>query len=135
SATHCSECEQPLWVAYHRHRLVTTLDGIIRLTVRIRRCRNRACALYHKPVRSDEEGALVLPQGEFGLDVIALIGTLRYRQQRSVPEIHRELASRGLAIAERTVTNLLHRFDELVALQHLDEPRLRQWLSAQGCVV
>jgi hypothetical protein len=135
SATRCSECQQPLWVAYHRHRVVTTLDGLIRLTVRIRRCRNRACSLYHKPLRSDEEGAVVLPQAEFGLDVIALIGTLRYCQQRSVPEIHRELRGRDIAIAERTVTNLLHRYDELVALRHADDPRLRQRLIDQGRVL
>jgi hypothetical protein len=135
SATRCPECHQPLWVAYHRHRLITTLDGIIRLTVRVRRCRNRACALYHKPVRSEEEGALVLPQTEFGLDIIALIGTLRYRQQRSVPEIHRELEDRGLAIAERTVTNLLHRYEELVALRHANDPRLRRRLVEQGRVI
>jgi hypothetical protein len=34
--------------------------------------------------------ALALPQHEFGLDVIALTGTLRYREHRSVPEIHQE---------------------------------------------
>ena len=49
------------------------------------------------------------------MDVIALTGTLRYREHRSVPEIHRELTRRGVAICERSVTNLLERYDELVA--------------------
>jgi hypothetical protein len=30
----------------------------------------------------------MLPQHEFGLDVIALIGALRYGEHKSVPEIH-----------------------------------------------
>ena len=47
------------------------------------------------------------------MDVIALAGTLRYREHRSVPEIHRELTRRGVAICERSV--LLERYDELVA--------------------
>jgi hypothetical protein len=47
--------------------------------------------------------------------VIALIGNLRYREHRSVPEIHRELDQRGVAVSERSVTNLLDRYDELVA--------------------
>jgi hypothetical protein len=42
--------------------------------------------------------------------VIALTGTLRYREHRSVPEIHRELTRRGVAICERSVTNLLERY-------------------------
>jgi hypothetical protein len=32
-----------------------------------------------------------------------------------VPEIHRELDRRGVAVSERSVTNLLDRYDELVA--------------------
>src|SRR5260370_83430 len=109
----CAECQQPLWVAYHRHRCVTTLAGVVELTLRIRRCVNPACSLYHRPYRPEEEGAWVLPQAEVGLDVIALVGTLRYRQHRSVPEIHHELRERGLDVAERTVTNLLARYDDV----------------------
>src|SRR5215471_15879152 len=40
---------------------------------------------------------------EFGLDVIAWVGTLRYAQHRSLPEIHQHLRSRGVAVAPRTV--------------------------------
>src|SRR3954447_788078 len=47
------------------------------------------------------------------MDVIALVGALRYREHRSVPEIHQELSRRGVAICERSV--LLERYDELVA--------------------
>jgi hypothetical protein len=70
-----------------------------------------------------------------GLDVIARVGTWRYRQQRSVPEIHRDLRERGLDLAERTVTNLLARYDELVALAHADDPQVQQRLRAQGRVI
>src|SRR5919197_457021 len=41
--------------------------------------------------------------------LIALVGAWRYREHRSVPEIHRGLRERGVAIAERTVTHLLDR--------------------------
>src|SRR3982751_3261523 len=76
------------------------------------RCEDPGCARYRRPYRPEAEGALVLPQHEFGLDVIALVGALRYREHRSVPEIHRGLRERGGAIAERTVTHLLDRYDE-----------------------
>src|SRR6478736_5687473 len=77
--------------------------------LRIRRCEDPGCARYRRPYRPEAEGALVLPQHEFGLDVIALVGALRYREHRGVPEIHRALLERGVAVCERTVTNLLDR--------------------------
>src|SRR5215210_8899183 len=110
--THCVECGTPLWVAYHSHRTVITLTGPIRLTLKVRRCRQSTCALYKRPYRPEEEGGWALPQAEFGLDVIALVGALRYQQHRSVPEIQRELQGRGVRIAERTVTHLVQRYEE-----------------------
>jgi len=90
-------------------RTVGTFDGPRRYTLLVRRCETPTYWLYHRSYRPDEEGAVALPHGEFGLDVIALIGALRYVQHRSVPEIHADLRARGLEIAERTVTNLLDR--------------------------
>jgi hypothetical protein len=122
-------------VAYHEHRTVVRLDGVWRLTIRVRRCRNTACARYHRPYVSEEAGAWALPQAEFGLDVLALVGQLRYREQRSVPQIHQVLQARGVEIAERSVTELLHRYEELVALRLADATRLRAHLAAQGGVI
>ena len=82
-------------------------------------------------VTSRGSGAWALPQGEFGLDVIALIGQLRAREQRSVPQIHQTLQERGVAIAERSVTVLLHRYEELVALRLGDPVRLRERLAGR----
>lgn len=124
-----------MWADYHNTRTVTTLDGLCRLVMTIRRCANPGCQFYHRPHRPEEEGSWALPQSEFGLDVIALIGALRYAEHRSVPEIHTELRGRGVAIAERTVTHLLHRYEELVALRLTDQARLRDLLVQQGRVI
>jgi hypothetical protein len=105
------------------------LDGVFDLVLRVRRCQQPDCPRYHKPYRPEAEGRFALPQHEFGLDVIAQIGAWRYRDHRSVPEIHARLRERQLPISERTVTNLLERYDELVALSVLDVARLRH-LSA-----
>ena len=64
-------------MGHHSHRTVTTLQGVTRLTLKLYRCRNTACPRFHQPTRP-EEGGWALPHGEFGLDVIALVGTLRY---------------------------------------------------------
>src|SRR5260370_4131634 len=88
-----------LWVAYHNTRTVMTLAGLCRLILRIRRCPNAACPRYHQAYRPEEEGAWALPHSEFGLDVIALIATLRYRDRRSVPELHAECQRPGVTLA------------------------------------
>ena len=98
-----------MWVAYHTHRSITTRHGIYRLTLHVRRCRNQQCERYHCPYRPEEEGGWALPHGFFGLDVIALVGTLCYISHRSIPEIHQALRDREVPIAERTVTHLLRR--------------------------
>ena len=106
---HCPLCGERMWAAYHNYRTITTLNDVVHLTLQIRRCLNRACPQFRRPYRPEEEGRLALPKHEFGLDVIAWVGTLRYAQHRSVPDMHQHLLHRGVAIAPRTVTHLLAR--------------------------
>src|SRR3712207_4422908 len=131
----CWNCGGVLWVAYPNQRRLTLLDEVVQFTLVVRRCRTPSCARYRRAYRPEEEGALALPHGEFGLDVIALVGQLRYREHRSVPEIHEELGRRGVVLAERTVTNLIERYEELVALRLTDQQRLRDRLLREGGVV
>jgi hypothetical protein len=131
----CPSCGERMRIRYTNSRTVTTLAGLVRLRLKIRRCETAGCARYHRPYRPEGEGAIALPQHEFGLDVIALIGALRHREHRSVPEIHRALRERGVAICERTVTNLLERYDELLAVSLSDDRRLSAILAGQGRVV
>jgi hypothetical protein len=105
------------------------------LRLQVRRCRDSLCPRHRAPFRPEQEGRFALPEHEFGLDVIALIGSLRHARHRSVPEIHSELASRGVAACLRTVTNLLDRYDELLALSLSDAGRLRRITAAAGRVI
>ena len=98
-------------MARHSQRTVTTLQGVTHLT------RHPSTDAARLPVRafikrhdSREEGRWALPHGEFGLDVIALVGMLRYQEQRSIPQIHQELQRRGVQITSRTVTDQLYRY-------------------------
>jgi hypothetical protein len=131
----CRACESRMRMGHHSHRTVTTLQGVTRLTLQVYRCRNTACPRFHQPTRPEEEGGWALPHGEFGLDVIALVGALRYQQQRSIPQIHEELLRRGLQVAQRTVTDQLYRYEELLALHLADEKRLRERLKDQKQVI
>lgn len=131
----CAACGGPARADYRARRSVVTLEAVVALKVQVRVCHREECALYLKAVRAEEEGRWVLPEHEFGLDVIAHIGALRYQEHRSVPEIHVGLRERGVPICQRSVTNLLDRYDELLALRLGDSQRLREVTSKQGRVV
>src|SRR3954451_21970966 len=95
---HCPACGRRLRYRYDNRHTVTTLGGLIRLRLRIRRCEHPGRARHCRPYRPEAGGALVLPRHEFGLDVIALVGALRYRGHRGVPEIRRALLERGYPV-------------------------------------
>jgi hypothetical protein len=133
--TGCPHCGRPMTADYANRRTVHTLAGVTRLTLTVRRCRHAPCPAHKRPYRPEAEGAVALPRHEFGLDVIALIGRLRYAEHRSVPEIRAHLVGRGVSVSERAVTNLLDRYDELLAVALTDDRRLKRVLTTQGKVV
>jgi hypothetical protein len=124
-----------MWYGYSNFRTLVTLDGLVRLKLKIRQCRRAECPRHRRPYRPEAEGALALPHHEFGLDVIAMVGALRYAEHKSVPEIHRALRERGVDIAQRSVTCLLERYDELLALSLSDADRLREITAREGRVI
>ena len=122
--------------AYDNWRKVTLLDGrIVRLRLKIRRCQNPDCQRYHRAYRPEAEGRWALPEHEFGLEIIAQIGAWRYREHRSIPEIHQALRDRKVDISERTVTHLLARYDELLTVSLSDNRRLQQVVQKAGRVI
>jgi len=133
--TACVACGHRLYPEYANVRTITSLAGVARYGLRVRRCHHEPCDLYAVPFRPEAEGRLALPHHEFGLDVVAYAGNRRYTAHRTAPEIHAELTARGVALSVRTVTNLLHRFDELRALAAADPARLRSALATQGRVL
>jgi hypothetical protein len=131
----CVACGHRLYPDYANFRTITTLAGVTRYTLRIGRCRHAPCDRYAVPFRPEAEGRLALPHHEFGLDVVAYAGNRRYTAHRTAPEIHAELTARAVALSLRTVTNLLHRFDELRALAATDPERIRPLFVKQGRVL
>ena len=134
-STTCLMCGKAAHISYHTERTVTTLAGRYRLRLSVRRCISPDCPRYHLPYRPEVEGAWALPHGEYGLDVIALVGFLRYQHHQSLAEIHQSLKARGLSIGERTVLNLLARYEELVTLHMTNRKRFQPLVQKQGSLI
>ena len=63
------------------------------------------------------------------------MGTWRDPQQRRIPQIHQELVRRGLQVAERSVTYLIYRYEDLLALHLADPERWQERLKGQQQVI
>ena len=107
----CPACGGAMRIRYENRRTLALLSGPVRLRLKVRRCEREGCDRQFEAYRPEAEGAMALPQHEFGLDVVVLVGTLRHREHRSVPEIHAALRGRGVEISVRRVCNMLHRYD------------------------
>ena len=122
--------------AYDNWRKVALLEGrVAQLQLKIRRCGNPGCRRYHKPYRPEAEGRWALSEQEYGLEVLAQVGALRYQEHRSVPEIHTRLRASRVEISQRSVSNLLERYDEIVAVTLTDSKRLQGIFKAQKRVI
>ena len=124
-----------MWNKYDNYRTVITLKEVVQLRLKIRRCPNPICERFHQAYRPEQESRWALPQHEFGLDVIALVGAVRYQEHRSVSQIHELLQQRGLGISQRSVSHLIDRYDELVATCLSDNQRLQNVLQQQQRVI
>jgi hypothetical protein len=131
----CLTCGEPLRIGYTHWRKVATLDRICCLKISIGRCENADCDRYHRPVHPLEEGWVVLPHYEYGLDVLAFIGAHRYQDHASAPQIHAALRAHQVPISQRNVQYLLERYDELVALSVRHNPERCARLNAQGRLI
>ena len=87
-----------MWNKYDNYRTVRTLKEVVQLRVKTRRCEQSDCARYRQVYRPESESRWALAHHEFGLDVIAKIGTMRYQAHRTVPEIHEALTKQKLTL-------------------------------------
>ena len=131
----CPSCGRKMWNDYDNLRTLRTLSGVVRLILKVRRCPNIECESYHQVYRPEAEGSWALPGHELGLDVIAYAGGLRYQEHRSVPQIHASLRQQGVNICQRSVSNVLDRYDELISVSLTEPNRIKRLLGSQKQVI
>ena len=132
---YCPPCGETMGAAYPNYRTLTTLEAVLALTLHMRRCLNRSCPPFRPPYRPEPAGRLALPQPACGLDVIARLGQWRYADHRRLPAISLAVRARPGAVAPRTGTPLLARYDALGARSLQDLSRLQRLTPARGRVI
>jgi hypothetical protein len=87
----CPACQQALKERYHKQRWIVRLDQQVKVVSHFLECGNPACdhrAVVYRPLQED---TLALGGYTFGLDVVARIGELRYRENASITKIRAQL--------------------------------------------
>lgn len=67
--------------------------------------------------------------------LIAYVGSLRYQEHRSVSQIARALEEKGVNICQRSVSNVVDRYDELISVSLTDSNRIERLLDTQKQVI
>ena len=119
----CPDCHQPLKEKYHKQRWIVQLGGQLQVVSHCLGCENPQCSQKEAVYRPEVENLLALKGYTFGLDVIAYIGQLRYRQNQTIEAIQRQLAEQ-LSICVKEVALLCEVFLALVTTVAQQDPDL-----------
>ena len=132
----CPFCDGRLAIYETQQRYVQTLEKLLHVDGKGKRCTVPECEHRAIRYRSPEIGRLVLKAHEFGRDVVIWCGDQYLRERVSIPRIHKRLRGQfGVPISERSVGNLV---DDYAALCHCvagDSGRLRERLKRQRGMV
>ena len=131
----CPECGNPLAERYRQSRYIVTLCGMIRLNKHVLECQMSACGQNGLTKRPEGEGALALPRYTFGLDVVARIGELRYREHKTIEKIATVLNEQGVNISLKEIQLLSEVFLALVETVIKSDPQAVKQLRAQGGII
>lgn len=131
----CPACGEPLVERYRQSRYVVTLSGMLKLNKHVLECQRPKCAQTGVKWRPEGEGALALPHYTFGLDVVARVGELRYREQQTIEKIATALGQQGVSISPKEIQLLSEVFLALVETVVKNDPQVIEQLRANGGIL
>ncbi|MEW6736899.1 MAG: transposase, partial [Acidobacteriota bacterium] len=133
----CPACQQELKERYHKQGWIIQLSQELKVKSHYLECRNCDCELREAIYRPAQEGMLALPGYNFGLDVVAGIGELRYRDNFSISKIATELkTATQLQISIKEVELLCEVYLALVTtVAHQDQELMDELRKSGGIVL
>jgi hypothetical protein len=98
-------------------------------------CRSSQCGGFDVKYRPESKAAFALPKYTFGLDVVARIGELRYREHQNIEKIADRLNDEGVKISIKEIQLLSEVYLALIETSVKNDPDLLMQLRAQGGIV
>ena len=130
----CPACKNTLRERSRKERWIVRLSGILRVTSRFLHCTTPACVMRGAIFRPAAEDLLAMRGATFGLDVVAAIGELRFRENLTLLRIQERLSAR-CSISIKEIELLCEVFLSLVTTKASTYPNIREELREQGGIV
>ena len=116
----CPGCGAKMHIRCDRTRNIHTLEGPMRLIVKLLQCRNEECDTA-KTFAPEDEAEYAMPRWGIGWDVFCWIGQRRFARHWSVSQIHHELAdSYDIPLSDDAIEDHLASYQNMVAARHQD---------------
>ena len=131
----CPVCDERMRLDYTNRRTLVTLDGLTRSVWPSAAVTTSLALLTSAHTAPRPKDASRCPITSSALTSSRWLVRCVTPSTAPCREIHRRLVERGLPISERTVTNLLDRYDELLSVALTDDRRLKKLLAGQGRVI
>ena len=125
----CLGCGRKMHVRCCRDRQIQTLQGPLRLKLKLVQCRQEFCD-QKKLFSPEQEQQYAKPRWGIGWDVFCWIGQRRFSRHWSVPQIRHELSdSYDIQMSDDAIEDHLASYQHMVAARHQDLQVMR---SAYG---
>lgn len=111
----CPFCKEKLLYCHSvSNKTISTRSGIKKVVNMGYRCTNENCEHQKTVYRSAQAEQMSMKFITYGMDVLAYVGKLRFREHKTREEITEILASEGVVISERHVQKLYERYTLLL---------------------
>lgn len=131
----CPECGTKMHIRCCRRRNIHTLQGPVRLIVKLVQCRNGQCEST-KTFVPEPEAEYAMPRWGIGWDVFCWIGQRRFSRHWSVPQIRHEFAdSYDILLSDDAIEDHIASYQNMVAARHQDLREMKHAYRETGVVV
>jgi hypothetical protein len=131
----CPACGAPMHIRCCRTRIIQTLEGPVRLLVKLVQCGNERCD-DAKTFAPEQESEYAMPRWGIGWDVFCWIGQRRFSRHWSVPQIRHELAdSYDIQLSDDAIEDHIISYQNMVAARHQDAQEMADAYCDTGDVV
>ncbi len=120
----CPLCGDGLVKKYNTNeKTVITLKGKLVCWERVLKCRNKDCKGNLMSFHSSEYKSLALSSMNFGTDVLALEGGLRFSEHKTIDEVLDKLSFYGIHTNRATVSKHSDKYLALISGYHKENKR------------
>jgi hypothetical protein len=131
----CPACGGKMHIHCDRTRNIHTLEGPVRLIVKLLQCRNVECSSA-KTFAPEEEAEYAMPRWGIGWDVFCWMGQRRFARHWSVCQIRHELAdSYDIPLSDDAIEDHLASYQNMVAARHQDLGEMKLAYRGTNAVV